>query len=162
MERRGIFTALTRTEPKPRFVSLEHEVYLALQRVALELHHEAADLLKAHGLSSPQFNILRILRGAAGETRAGLATAQIGERLVAHAPDLTRLLDRMEGQDLIVRERERGDRRVVTISITAKGLALLAEIDAPMAALHARQLEHLGPERLNALLELLERVQPKP
>jgi DNA-binding MarR family transcriptional regulator len=132
-----------------------------LQRVALELQHETAELLKAHGLSAPQFNILRILRGAGEEAQGGLATAQIGARLLAHAPDLTRLLDRMEGQALVVRARERGDRRVVTTTITAKGLTLLAELDAPLAALHQLQLAHLGPERLKALLTLLEVVQQR-
>lgn len=131
-----------------------------MQRLALGLNHETAELLRAHGLSSPQFNILRILRGAVGEGQAGLAAAQIGERLVTHAPDLTRLLDRMALQGFVVRERQGGDRRVVTTSITGKGLSLLADLDAPVASLHQRQLGHLGPERLRALLSLLEAVQP--
>lgn len=154
-ERRRIFTTPVRTEPPTTFVSLEQEVYLALQRVALGLQHETSEMLKSYDLSAPQFNILRILRGAAGEGRSGLAAAQIGERLLAYAPDLTRLLDRMVLRGLVVRERQGRDRRVVTTSITEKGLALLAALDAPLAALHQKQLSHLGPERLNALLLLL-------
>lgn len=123
------------------------------------MQHETAELLKRHGLSAPQFNILRILRGAVGEGRDGLAAAQIGARLLAYAPDLTRLLDRMVLQGLVLRERQGGDRRVVTTSITEKGLSLLAAIDVPMAALHQKQLGHLGPERLSALLLLLGAAQ---
>ncbi len=127
--------------------------------MALRLQHETAELLKPYGLSAPQFNILRILRGAVREGRAGLGAAQIGERLLAYAPDLTRLLDRMALQGLVVRERQGADRRVVTTSITEKGLALLAALDTPMTILHQKQFGHLGPERLGALLALLGAVQ---
>ena len=129
-----------------------------MQRLTYSLHQDSVELLKAFGLSSPQYNILRILRGA-GPSRPGLAAAEIGARLLAHAPDLTRLLDRMALQGLVVRARRSGDRRVVTRSITDKGLVLLGTLDAPLTALHERQLAHLGPERLTALLALLEAVQ---
>lgn len=147
--------------PTTKFTSLEHEVYLSLQRLALTLSYDVAELFKAHGLSAPQFNILRILRGAAQDgTRAGLACSEIGERLLAHAPDLTRLLDRMALQGLVVRERGSGDRRVVKTRITDRGLSVLADLDAPLAELHLRQLGHLGRERLEALKELLEAAHP--
>ena len=143
--------------PPPKFTSLEHEVYLSLQRLALTFAYDAAELFKAFELSAPQFNILRILRGAAESgAREGLACGEIGERLLAHAPDLTRLLDRMALQGLVVRARGSGDRRVVKTQITDRGLAVLAELDAPLADLHLRQLGHLGNERLEALKTLLE------
>jgi len=62
----------------------------------------------------------------------------------------------MAAQELVTRVREEGDRRVVRTRITAKGLALLADLDAPLADLHRRQLGHLGGERLGALRDLLE------
>lgn len=92
--------------------------------------------------------------------RPGSACSEIGARLLAHAPDLTRLLDRMAAQGLVVRERARNDRRVVSARLTEKGLALLAELDAPLAALHTAQLGHLGSERLAALKALLEAARP--
>ena len=145
----------------PKFTSLEHEVYLSLQRLALSFAHDVAELFKTFELSAPQFNILRILRGAVerGEDE-GLACGEIGERLLAHAPDLTRLLDRMALQGLVVRTRGNSDRRVVTTQITERGLALLAELDAPLADLHIRQLGHLGEERLAELKTLLELAHP--
>ncbi len=157
-ERRRFFLSTAPPKPTTKFTSLEHEVYLSLQRLALTLSYDVAELFKAHGLSAPQFNILRILRGAAGDG-SGLACSEIGERLLAHAPDLTRLLDRMALQGLVVRERERGDRRVVKTCITNKGLSLLADLDTPLADLHLRQLGHLGGARLEALKELLEAAQ---
>lgn len=143
--------------PNSKFTSLEHEVYLSLQRLALTLSYDVAELFRTHGLSAPQVNVLRILRGAAqGGEHQGLACGEIGERLLAHAPDLTRLLDRLALQGLVVRERGSGDRRVVKTRITELGLAVLAELDAPLADLHVRQLGHLGSERLEALKGLLE------
>ncbi|CAA9565884.1 MAG: hypothetical protein AVDCRST_MAG86-1054 [uncultured Truepera sp.] len=160
-ERKRVLLSTTQPHPTPKFTSLEHEVYLGLQRLALTLSYDVAELFRAHGLSAPQFNILRILRGAEADgDRSGLACSEIGDRLLAHAPDLTRLLDRMAVQGLIVRERGSGDRRVVKTRITDKGLSLLADLDAPLANLHLRQLGHLGSERLEALKALLGAAQP--
>lgn len=103
------------------------------------------------------------MRGAGGDgEHSGLACSEIGDRLLAHAPDLTRLLDRMALQGFVVRERGSGDRRVVKTRITDKGLSLLAALDAPLADLHLRQLGHLGGARLEALKALLEAAQASP
>jgi DNA-binding MarR family transcriptional regulator len=142
-------TAVKQTKP---FVSPEEEVFLAVQRTASELNQGIAELLRVEGLTAPQYNVLRILRGAGS---AGLACGEISERLVNRDPDVTRLLDRMEKQDLIVRTREVADRRVVTSRITVTGRELLARLDKPIAEAHVRRLGHLGQTKLRKLLELL-------
>jgi DNA-binding MarR family transcriptional regulator len=142
-------TALKQSLP---FSSLEHEVYLALQRLSSGLNDGIAELLKASDLSGPQYNVLRILRGA----QEGLTCGEISDRLIAKDPDVTRLLDRMEKQDLVARARERQDRRIVTTRITEKGQAVLQALDGPINLMHQQQLEHLGPEKLEQLLGLLE------
>jgi DNA-binding MarR family transcriptional regulator len=148
----SIGTALRQSRP---FSSVEHQVYLALQRAAADLTQGAAALLRPHGVSGAQYNILRILRGA-GE--AGLSCGEIAERLVTRDPDITRLLDRMQRQGLVTRERDSQDRRVVTARITAAGRDLLARLDEPMAELHRDQLAHLGADRLRQLATLLDAV----
>jgi DNA-binding MarR family transcriptional regulator len=107
--------------------------------------------MKAEDLSSNQYNVLRILRGAP----EGLACGEIGNRMITRDPDITRLLDRLEKRGLISRCRETKDRRMVMTRITPEGLNLLARLDEPVQQAHRDQLGHLGKERMRALAELL-------
>jgi DNA-binding MarR family transcriptional regulator len=141
---------------QPQIASLEERVFVALWRAADTLARAGEDLLKAHNLSSTQYNVLRILRGA-GEK--GLSCREIGERLIRRDPDITRLLDRLEARGLLGRTRETEDRRVVTTRITAAGLRLLGKLDEPVQDLHRRQLEHMPEKQLLQLLNLLERAR---
>jgi DNA-binding MarR family transcriptional regulator len=75
--------------------------------------------------------------------------------MVTKDSDVTRLLDRLEQQHLIKRERQEQDRRVVLTFITDKGLRLLEQLDGPMRQLHQKQLAHLGKEALKKLAALL-------
>ena len=144
-------------EPKqPPKADLEAHVFVALMRTADLLARGAEALLKPHGLSITQYNILRILRGAGPE---GLACREVGSRLISRDPDMTRLLDRMESRGLIARARENKDRRVVKTRITAEGLRILAELDAPVGELHQRQLQHVPEKHLRQLAALLERAR---
>lgn len=135
--------------------TLEHQAFVAVQRLASELGQDAAELLKAAGLSMAQYNVLRVLRGAQRANGETLSCGEVAARLMTKDPDITRLLDRLEARELVLRERSTEDRRVVTASITEEGIRILDELDEPMAELHIRQLGHLGAERLEELLELL-------
>lgn len=117
-----------------------------------------AETLKPAGLTPTQYNILRILRGAGAE---GLSCKEAAERMVTKDSDVTRLLDRLEQQHLIKRERHGQDRRVVLTFITNKGLGLLERLDDPMRQLHQKQLAHLGKEALTSLIALLTRARAR-
>lgn len=108
-------------------------------------------VLKSEEVSLTQYNVLRILRGAPD----GLPCGEIANRMITRDPDVTRLLDRLEKRGLISRCRESDDRRTVMVRISSEGLKLLARLDEPVQAVHRRQLGHLGPDRLQALSELL-------
>jgi DNA-binding MarR family transcriptional regulator len=142
-------------QTKP-FRSLEEEAYLSLERTAAVLRHALAESLKEYGITGTQLNVLRILRGAQPD---GLCRNEIGDRLVAQVPDVTRLLDRMEEAGLVIRERSAEDRRLVRTRITEQGLALLGRLDEPLIALHAHQLGHLPADRLRTLIDLLAEVR---
>jgi len=141
------------SRPKPS--SLEEQTYLELLRTTDRLTRGAAGVLKAEELSSTQYNVLRILRGAP----EGLACGEIGRRLITREPDITRLLDRMEKRDLISRAREIKDRRTVLTRITKTGLDLVNRLDEPVQAIHKQQLGHMSRERLHTLADLLREAR---
>jgi len=138
------------------FGSLEEEVTLGLARTADALARAAEEVLKGSGLTSTQYNVLRILRGAGS---AGLSCREVAGRMITRDPDLTRLLDRLEARKLVTRARDGEDRRVVTTRIAPAGLALLAQLDAPVLAQHKKSLGHLGSEKLNVLAQLLDEAR---
>jgi DNA-binding MarR family transcriptional regulator len=137
---------------------VEDRIFISLQKTADFLGLEAEQLLKPRGLTGTQYNVLRILRGAEPD---GLACSTIGERMISHDPDMTRLLDRMEKRGLIVRQRQTDDRRVIKTRITSAGLALLKSLDQPVRELHKRQFRHLPAARLKTLAQLLEDVRAR-
>lgn len=131
--------------------SQEEAAFLDLVRTADVLSRRLFLVLKSEDLSSNQYNVLRILRGAP----EGLPCGEIGSRMITRDPDITRLLDRLEKRGLISRSRENKDRRLVLTRISAEGLKLLARLDEPVQEAHREQLGHLGKERLKVLTELL-------
>lgn len=134
---------------------LEVQVFVALLKTADSLGQDAEQLLKSAGLTGAQYNVLRILRGAGPE---GLACSSIGDRMISHDPDMTRLLDRMEKHGLISRERQTDDRRVIKTRVTQQGLDLLRTLDQPVRELHKRQFRHMSAARLKMLAGLLEEL----
>jgi DNA-binding MarR family transcriptional regulator len=153
-------TGRARREIRQRkpFRRIEDEAFVNLQRTADALLQGVAAALKPVGLSPAQYNVLRILRGAGPD---GLACRQIGERMITRDPDITRLLDRLEERDLVTRNRDRADRRVITTRITGKGLRILKDLEGPIEQLHVEQLGHLGDQRLRSLIDLLEMARAK-
>jgi len=137
---------------KPRRVDCREEAaYLDLLRTTELLSRPLALLLKTEDLSSTQYNVLRILRGAPD----GLTCGEIANRMITHDPDITRLLDRLEKRGLVTRGRDSQDRRVVLVRIASEGLQVLARLDKPVRDTHRKLLGHLGQDRLRSLTRLL-------
>jgi DNA-binding MarR family transcriptional regulator len=136
------------------FASLEQEVLLALRIAASRVLDPWARFLKASAdLTPAQYNVMRILRGS-HPTR--LTSSDVGERMIARDPDVTRLVDRLVIRGLVTRVRSRRDRRVVEVGVTEQGLALLRELDVHVAKMPKAMLGHLGPKRLRQLADLLD------
>jgi DNA-binding MarR family transcriptional regulator len=139
-------------ENKPRVPpSPEEAAFLDLLRTTDMLSRGLVHVLRAEDLSSTQYNVLRILRGAP----EGLPCGEIGNRMITRDPDITRLLDRLEKRALISRRRDTQDRRTVLTRITPDGLKTLARLDEPVQSAHRQLLGHLGRARLRALADLL-------
>jgi DNA-binding MarR family transcriptional regulator len=142
-------------QTKP-FQSIEEEALLNLARTWEFLQQRVGELIKQHQLTLTQYNMLRILRGAGAE---GVTCSQATERMLTPDPDITRLLDRMEANGLIRRDRSKEDRRVVITRITDRGLELANRIDAPLHQLLQRYVGRAGRQRLKELIETLENLR---
>jgi DNA-binding MarR family transcriptional regulator len=139
---------------RPRaFDSPRQEAYLNLWRTYDRLRALEDELFAQFDLTAQQYNALRLLRG---QHPKPLATLTIARRLVSRAPDITRLLDKLEQRELISRQRLADNRRVVQVGITAAGLELLGQLDTPVRRCHERQLGHLTADQLAQLIELLK------
>ena len=150
---KGIQAELKQSKP---FSSRQEEAFIAILRTADKLQIQLVDLLKPHGLTPTQFNALRILRGA-GE--AGLPCSEIGERMINHDPDITRLLDRLEQRGLVQRRRDQKDRRVHLARITRDGLEILKNLDQPVEEFHHRSMPKVGEASLKSLIRQLDNVR---
>ncbi len=139
--------------PSRRFDSPQQEAYLNLWRTYDRLRMVEDELFDKYDLTAQQYNALRLLRGHRPEK---LPTLALASRLVSHAPDITRLLDKLERRGLIERERMADNRRVVLVGITAEGIALLRELDTPVRECNLKQLGHLSDEQLTTLAQLLK------
>jgi DNA-binding MarR family transcriptional regulator len=142
-------------QSKP-FPSPMAEALLSILRTAAVIEHHLAEVLKPFGITTTQYNVLRILRGAG---QKGMCGREVAERLVSKVPDVSRLLDRSEDLGLIRRERDPEDRRHVTARITDKGLAVLEKSTPALEAIQRRRFGRLDPEGLQRLITALEDVR---
>src|SRR3954468_13975731 len=145
-------TAAPKPTRRQRFDSPEQEAYLNLWRTYDRLRMLEDELFVQHELTAQQYNALRLLRA---EHPGALPTLILAGKLVSHAPDITRLVDRLEERGLVARQRMADNRRVVQVGITDAGLALLKQLDQPVRDCHQRQLGHLTNVQLQSLIELL-------
>ncbi len=149
----GLAAELNKRQP---FELLEEETLLNIVRTASVLSLESERVLREHGLSDAAYNVLRILRGRGSE---GCSCTQIGRDMVARVPDVTRLVDRLERAGLATRSRAQEDRRVVQISITAAGIALLGTLDAPVREAVKAGLSGLSRDEMIELNRLLVKAR---
>jgi DNA-binding MarR family transcriptional regulator len=138
------------------FRSRSQEAMIAIARAASMVERQTARVLSPFGVSTAQYNVLRILRGAGP---AGLPTLAIRDRLIDPAAAITRLVDKLDRAGLIVRERTETDRRQVTCRITKAGLELLVRIDPVVDALDDMLLSRLQEDELEAFNRQLDRIR---
>lgn len=146
-------TELKQTKP---FRSLQQEAQLNIVRTSNLLVDAFEKLLKPHGITGTQYNVLRILRGVEAK---GLCRNEVRDRLLSRMPDATRLLDRMEEAGLVSRTRDEEDRRQVATRITPKGLRIVNDLDSIVEEEHQRRLGHLSEKQTRKLIKLLTLVR---
>ena len=144
---------LQQTRPFP---SVAQEALVGIARTASVTDRTIAHLIAPYGLSTAQYNVLRILRGAAPE---GLATLAIRDRMIDPASAITRLVDKLEQSGHLSRERLTEDRRSIRCRITPKGSAVLAELDPQLGVLDKQIGEALSADEVRELIGLLDRFR---
>lgn len=138
------------------FSSVEEEALLNMMRTADCLQRAVQHRIRPWGITSTQYNVLRILRGAHPQ---GLTCSAIGDRMITAEPDITRLLARMKTMKLIRQQRDKRDRRVVWTQISAAGLDLLGKMDPEINRGPKELLGHLNYNELMEFIRLLERAR---
>ena len=141
------------------FETLRQEAYLNVARTDAVLRAGVARVLAPHDLSLPQYNVLRILRGAGAE---GLCRNEVRDRLVTRMPDVSRLLDRLEALGFVRRVRSTDDHRVVNTTLTEQGRTLVDELDDPLRREHEQQLGHMSAAQLHTFIELATLARTPP
>lgn len=127
-----------------------------MQQKASWLQEQVIEALRPFQLSTSQYNILRILRGAGKE---GCTCGEIAERMITKDPDITRLLDRLVQREWISRTRSESDRRVVKSFITKQGLEVLQQLDQPIEHLHQQQMACFNESQKKQFKKMLEKIK---
>jgi DNA-binding MarR family transcriptional regulator len=137
------------------FATMEEEFLVALLRTTDILQERFEQIVRPFNISMTQYNVLRILRGA---EPTGRTCGEIGERMIAREPDVTRLLERMEKSGFIKRARNGQDRRVVVTRITSAGLKLLDEMEPHLREIGGL-LKPMGQKKIEKMLRLLDEAR---
>ena len=135
------------------FFSVEEEALLNLMRTSDAMHRAFHRKTRDWGVTSTQYNVLRILRGAHPH---GLTCSAIGERMITAEPDITRLLARLKALKFVRQRRDQHDGRVVWTQISESGLRLLKEMDPVIQKAPIELLGHLNKAELAEFIRLLE------
>jgi DNA-binding MarR family transcriptional regulator len=140
-----------------KFQNPAHRAVVSILVTAAYLEQRSQEICERHGITVDQFNVLRILRGA---HPGGHPRYEIANRLVSRAPDVTRLLERLERQGLVERSRCTEDQRRTISRITSKGLALLDALNPELEALREEVTSRLSAADCNELARLCDEIVP--
>lgn len=137
------------------FDSVEQEATLAIMRTSDLLENRIARLLREHGLTLTQYNVLRILRGE-GQP---LPCLEVANRMIQVAPAITRVVDQLLALGMITKTQSGNDRRVFEIELTTTASQLLKKLDTPILELHASLLANASQSDLKTLIRILESIR---
>jgi DNA-binding MarR family transcriptional regulator len=151
--------ALKQRIKQAKFESPAHEAMLNLLVAAGHVRERVDEVCARYEITQAQYNALRILRGAHPE---GYPRGEIASRLIDRAPDVTRLIDRLERRGLVERVRGRIDRRLSITRISRPGLDLLRRMDGPIQALQKTFAARMPVKDLRELSRICERVYAGP
>jgi DNA-binding MarR family transcriptional regulator len=134
---------------------IREEVALNIRIASSQLESDFEKRIADFGITGVQYNVLRILRGVYPE---GHPRCEIMVRMVEKAPDITRLIDKLEKQELVERVRTKEDRRMSITKITEKGLKLVNDIQPVVEAASKQVTKNLSNIECRELSNLIEKL----
>lgn len=134
-----------------------HFAIISLIRSGHRLTDEVSLSLKEYDISEPQFNVLRILRGAKKEP---LAVQDISEKMLQRSSNVTRIIDKLLKRNLVERKECKTNRRKMDILITTDGLEFLKKLDKNVQAHHKKYNNNLNEKELHTLYKLINKLIP--
>jgi DNA-binding MarR family transcriptional regulator len=143
---------------QPIFRDEYQKAFINLLYTAGWLQQRQATAFKPHGLTSPQFNILRILRG---QHPLPATVALLIDRMLDKTSNASRIVDRLEEKKLVTRTVCPANRRAVDIRITKAGLDLLSQIDESgiLSPKGNCALDEAEMRQLNMLLDKMRDIE---
>lgn len=147
--------ALKQRLKQSKFESPEQEAFLNIIVTANFLRTKNDEILCKYGITSPLYNVLRILKGKYPE---GYPRCDIISRMMDQAPDVTRLIDKLLKDGYVERFESESDRRLSLTRITQKGVALLDKIKPELDQMHRLISDNLTKEERKELSLLLEKI----
>ena len=113
-------------EIRGRFRNDYHKGVINLIFTTNQINHQFNNFLKVHQITTPQYNILRVLRGFGEKPRS---INFLRERMLDRSSDVSRLVDRLFQRGLIRRAECMEDRRQKDVEITEEGMDILSQMD---------------------------------
>jgi len=136
------------------FRSPIHEALLGLLVASSHMRSTIDNLMGEYGISTEQYNILRILRGVYPNAHS---CGEVSKRMIDRSPDITRRIDSMEAAGLVSRGKSEEDKRIVMILITEKGRDLLKQIDPVLEGLEANIGKRFSAEECEQFTDMCSR-----
>lgn len=137
-----------------KFISEQQKAIVNIRYTSNWLSGIQNSFMKKYDLTMPQFNVLRILRGA----KESINVQKVKDRMVEKSPNLTRLIDKLESKNFLSRSNSSNDKRTILVSITAEGLNVLDRIDIDLKNEDFFNL-NLSDQEANTLSNLLDKIR---
>lgn len=127
------------------FESARQEAVINLLVTAGHYRQKLNDICRNYGITHDQYNVLRILKGVHPK---GHPRNEIIDRMIERMPDVTRLLDRLQKQDLVFRTKSEKDGRLSIAKISEKGISLLEQMDTEFSQVSESFTKGISEEEL--------------
>jgi DNA-binding MarR family transcriptional regulator len=136
------------------FRNAQHKAIINIRYTNNWMLQKQNEIVSEYDLSMPQFNIMRILRGAKGK----LNVNTMKERMLEKSPNTTRLVDKLVDKKYVKRIPCKMDRRVLYVEITSQGLEVLNKLDEQSPTLFPF-LENITNDEAEALSLILDKLR---